>query len=69
MLFASGGHHVRLYDVIPEALQAAPIEIKKNLQTLEKDGQLKNGDKLNAEKQFSLISGSISVYRLSKCFH
>ena len=58
MLFASGGHRVRLYDVIPEAIQAATIQIKTQLETLEKNGQLKNSDKLNAEQQFNLISGN-----------
>jgi len=55
MLFASGGHEVRLYDVIPDALESAYREIQKNLATLEKDGQLKGSDKLNAGQQAKLI--------------
>jgi L-gulonate 3-dehydrogenase len=55
MLFASGGHEVRMYDIIPEALEASYREIKITLVNLEKKGQLKGSDKRNAAQQADLI--------------
>lgn len=56
MLFASGGHQVRLFDSFPEVLAGAPKLIHEKLHALEAKGQLK-GNKLNATEQCKLISG------------
>jgi len=66
MLFASGGHTVRLFDVLPQALAAAPLEIQKGLIALEEKGQLKNSTKLSAAEQFKLIS---VFYNLEDALH
>jgi L-gulonate 3-dehydrogenase len=55
MLWASGGHQVRLYDVVPEALAAAPGQIKEILTLLEAKGQLRPS-KLNVQQQLERIS-------------
>lgn len=54
MLFASGGHKVRLYDSFPDALAAAPNQISEKLKALETGGKLRG--KLTAEQQIALIS-------------
>jgi len=55
MLFASGGHEVRLFDAIPEVLSGAPKFIYDKLHALEAKGQLKD-HLLNAEEQCKLIT-------------
>lgn len=55
MLYASAGHQVRLFDIVPEALAAAPGQIKEILLNLEAKGQLRPS-KLNVNQQLELIS-------------
>lgn len=59
MLFASKGHEVRLFDVIPDALKTAQAEIQKKLDILEKAEQLKNAEVYNAKKQFEFIRSKL----------
>lgn len=60
MLFASGGHEVRLFDSIPEVLAGAPKFIHDKLHALEAKGQLK-AHKLNATEQCKLITAATSL--------
>ena len=65
MLFASAGHQVRLYDVVPEALAAAPGHIREILTSLEAKGQLKPS-KLSVDEQVNLISGTAVYFSVHK---
>lgn len=56
MIFASAGHTVTLYDIEPRQVDAALEDIKKQLQELFKNGQLRGS--LSVEEQVALISGS-----------
>lgn len=60
MLFASGGHQVRLYDTDQEALRLGLSEVRQKLQSLEENGDLKSSDELSAKEQGALISGKKS---------
>ncbi|XP_053871453.1 lambda-crystallin homolog isoform X1 [Malaclemys terrapin pileata] len=55
MVFAGGGFRVKLYDIVQQQITSALEYISKEMKDLEKSGMLKGT--LNAEKQFSLISG------------
>ncbi|XP_065451310.1 lambda-crystallin homolog isoform X1 [Chrysemys picta bellii] len=55
MVFAGGGFRVKLYDIVQQQITSALEYISKEMKELEKSGMLKGT--LNAEKQFSLISG------------
>jgi len=54
MLFAAGGHEVRLFDAFPQALAAAPKQIEDMFRDLASKGFL-NTDKVSLEKQIELI--------------
>jgi len=56
MVFASGGHQVRLYDSFPEALAKAPTEIYAKIKALDIEGKL-CCDVVDAEQQCKLITG------------
>jgi len=65
MLFASGGHQVRLYDSDPAALKLAVAEVHSKLKSLEESGDLKNSSQFSAEKQGRLIMGNENTFRLT----
>jgi len=54
MLFAAGGHEVRLYDAFPQALAVAPKQIEDQMRDLDSKGFL-NKDKFSLEEQIKLI--------------
>ncbi|XP_067418945.1 lambda-crystallin homolog [Emydura macquarii macquarii] len=59
MVFAGGGFKVKLYDVVQQQITSALEYISKEMKELEKSGMLKGT--LSAEKQLSLISGSVDL--------
>ena len=60
MIFASVGYKVVLFDVEAKQVTAAIESIAKELKQFESEGVLR-GDKLSAEEQATLISGTSSL--------
>lgn len=64
MIFAGAGHNVVLYDIIPEQVSGALLDIKEQLHHFESQGYLRG--KLNADEQTALISGSSDLHECVK---
>ena len=59
MLFASGGHHVVLFDISSPQLEIAIVDIKKQFENYKQNGLLKGS--LSIEELCQLISVSSSL--------
>lgn len=59
MLFAAAGYKVRLFDIQPEQVQSALVEIEKQLYDLEKSKLLRGST--SAKEQVALISGKYFI--------
>lgn len=57
MLYASVGYSVVIYDIVPEQVTDAIMDIDKQLQALAKDNLLRGT--LSAKEQLSLVSGDL----------
>jgi len=57
MLFASGGHEVRLHDSFTNMIPAAVADVRQRLEALEESGNLKNAGKFSGKEQSALVSG------------
>ncbi|KAM8977639.1 lambda-crystallin homolog [Pelodytes ibericus] len=55
MVFASGGFRVKLYDIVKEQVAAALLDIRKQMEELNKSGMLRGTQ--SVDEQMSLISG------------
>lgn len=59
MLFAGVGYNVSLYDLVASNVDAALVDIKKQLDSLEKEGLLRGT--LSASAQAALITKSTTL--------
>ncbi|KAH8299528.1 hypothetical protein KR044_002364 [Drosophila immigrans] len=62
MLFAAAGYRVQLYDILESQVEAALVEIQKELHNLGAKGTLRG--QLSPEAQFELISGCTELKQL-----
>lgn len=56
MLFAAAGYKVVMFDIEPKQVEAALLEILKQLENLKEKGLLRGS--LNVQEQYSRISGT-----------
>lgn len=59
MLFVSQGYKVYIFDILPEQVDKALLDIEEQLNVLEQSGQLRG--KLTASQQLSYIKGTIKL--------
>ncbi|KAF5282091.1 hypothetical protein FQR65_LT14409 [Abscondita terminalis] len=59
MLFAGAGYQVVIYDIESKQIEAAKVDVKNQLQSLEKEGLLRG--KLNADQQFNCINVTLDL--------
>ncbi|NEU36015.1 hypothetical protein GN156_35770, partial [bacterium LRH843] len=56
MLFAAAGYNVTLYDILPEQIETALVDLKEQLTKLEQKKLLRGT--LTAQQQYSLITAT-----------
>ncbi|XP_031340200.1 lambda-crystallin homolog [Photinus pyralis] len=59
MLFAGAGYQIFIYDIERKQIDFALLDIKQQLETLEKEGLLRG--KMNASQQFQCVSGTLDL--------